>query len=147
MARTVTAITLLVALLFTAGCAAIIVGAGAGAGVYTWVKGELIRSYAKDFTHTENATIQSLDYLKITIDEKNPDGQRNHHQGTPERRFPGERNDSDRALRHDRSGRQMWLCRLLGSEKRRTDPCHHPQHHLTRRSFWPRLNRRWPPII
>ncbi len=74
MARTVTAITLLVALLFTAGCAAMVVGAGAGAGVYTWIKGELIRSYAKDFTHTENATIQSLDYLKITIDEKTQKG-------------------------------------------------------------------------
>ncbi len=70
MTRVVTAIILLVALLFTAGCAAIIVGAGAGAGVYTWVKGELIRSYPKDFAHTENATIKSLDYLKITIDEK-----------------------------------------------------------------------------
>ena len=74
MARTVTAITLLFALLFTAGCAAIVVGAGAGTGVYTWVKGELIRSYANDFTHTENATIQSLDYLKITIDEKTQTG-------------------------------------------------------------------------
>ena len=74
MSRTITAITLLVALLFTAGCAAIVVGAGAGAGVYTWVKGELIRSYAKDFTHTENATVQSLEYLKITIDEKNQTG-------------------------------------------------------------------------
>ena len=74
MARIATAITLLVALLFTAGCAAIVVGAGAGAGVYTWVKGELIRSYANDFTQTENATFQSLDYLKITIDEKTQTG-------------------------------------------------------------------------
>jgi hypothetical protein len=70
MARTVTAITLLFVLLCTAGCAAIVVGAGAGTGVYTWVKGELIRSYAKDFAHTENATVQALDHLKITIDEK-----------------------------------------------------------------------------
>ncbi len=74
MARIATAITLLVALLFTAGCAAIVVGAGAGAGVYTWVKGELIRSYANDFTQTEKATFQSLDYLKITIDEKTQTG-------------------------------------------------------------------------
>ncbi|MCB2146418.1 MAG: DUF3568 domain-containing protein [Deltaproteobacteria bacterium] len=74
MARTITAITLLSALLFTAGCAAIVVGAGTGAGVYTWVKGELIRSYAKDFTHTENATLQSLNYLKITIEEKTQTG-------------------------------------------------------------------------
>ncbi len=74
MSRTVTSITLLFALLWIAGCAAVIVGAGAGAGVYTWVKGELIRSYAKDFTQTENATIQSLDYLRITIDEKTQTG-------------------------------------------------------------------------
>jgi len=74
MARTVIAITLLSALLFTAGCAAIVVGAGAGAGVYTWIKGELIRSYAKDFAHIEKATIKSLDYLKITIDEKTQTG-------------------------------------------------------------------------
>ena len=74
MARPLTAITLLVALLFTTGCAALVVGAGAGAGVYTWIKGELIRSYAKDFTHIENAAIQSLDYLKITIDEKTQAG-------------------------------------------------------------------------
>ena len=74
MVRTVSAITLLFALLFTTGCAAIVAGAGAGTGVYTWVKGELIRSYAKDFAHTENATVQSLEYLKITIDEKNQKG-------------------------------------------------------------------------
>ena len=30
----------------------------------------MIRSCAKDVAHTENATIQSLDYLKVTIDEK-----------------------------------------------------------------------------
>jgi hypothetical protein len=62
------------ALLLTTGCAAIVVGAGAGAAVYTWTEGDLIRSYAKDFDHTENATIQSLDYLKIIIDEKNRTG-------------------------------------------------------------------------
>jgi len=69
-ARTVAAITLLVSLLSTASCTAIVVGDGDRAGVYTWVKGEMIRSCAKDVAHTENATIQSLDYLKVTIDEK-----------------------------------------------------------------------------
>jgi hypothetical protein len=49
MARTTAMSIILSALLFTAGCAAIVVGAGAGAGVYTWVKGELIRSYEKIF--------------------------------------------------------------------------------------------------
>ncbi len=74
MVRTAIAITLLSVLLITAGCAAIVVGAGAGAGVYTWVKGELIRSYAKDLAHTETTIIQSLDYMKITIDEKTHTG-------------------------------------------------------------------------
>jgi len=74
VARTVIAITLLFALLFTGGCAAIVVGAGAGAGVYTWVKGELIRSYAKDLAHTEDAALKALDYLKITLDKKTQTG-------------------------------------------------------------------------
>lgn len=74
MTRTVMVTTLLVALLFTAGCAALVVGAGTGAGVYTWIKGELQRSYAVDFDHTEKAVIQSLDYLKIAIDEKTQEG-------------------------------------------------------------------------
>lgn len=69
MARTTTMITLMSALLFTAGCAAILVGAGTG--VYTWVEGELIRSYEKNFDPTEQAFIESLDYLKIIIDKKN----------------------------------------------------------------------------
>jgi hypothetical protein len=71
MARSTITIILLLALTFTTGCAALVIGAGAGAGVYTYVKGELIRSYANDFAHTQDATIQSLNYLKITIDEQN----------------------------------------------------------------------------
>ncbi|GAB6904852.1 conserved exported hypothetical protein [Desulfosarcina cetonica] len=70
MSRTVNAVLLLFALMVTTGCAALVVGAGTGAGVYTWVKGELIRAYASDFKHTENATIQALDYLKININKK-----------------------------------------------------------------------------
>ena len=74
MARPITAIILLFALVCAVGCAAVVVGVGTGAGVYTWVKGELIRSYAHGFSHTENATIQSLNYLKIDIDEKDHTG-------------------------------------------------------------------------
>jgi hypothetical protein len=70
MLRTVKPIVLLVALFFITGCAALVIGAGAGAGVYTWIKGELTRSYAHDFAHTESAVLKSLDYLKITIDDK-----------------------------------------------------------------------------
>jgi hypothetical protein len=71
MARLSILICLLFGLLLTAGCAALVIGAGAGAGVYTYVKGELIRSYAKDFARTQDATLQSLEYLKISIEEKN----------------------------------------------------------------------------
>jgi len=74
MVRTAVAMTLLAAMIAMTGCAALIVGAGAGAGVYTWVKGELIRSYAKDFDQTEKAVVKSLEYLKITIEEKNQTG-------------------------------------------------------------------------
>jgi len=70
MVRTAIAITLVATMLFMAGCAALVVGAGAGAGVYTWVKGELIRSYANDFSTTEDAAVRSLEYLKIIIEEK-----------------------------------------------------------------------------
>lgn len=70
MARFVGLIGLLLVLSIFTGCAALVIGAGAGAGVYTYVKGELICSYAADFAHTQDATTQSLDYLKITIDEK-----------------------------------------------------------------------------
>lgn len=74
MVSTIRRIALLLSLFCTAGCAALVVGAGAGAGVYTWVKGELIRSYAVDFDHTESAVVQSLEYLKIAIDEKAKEG-------------------------------------------------------------------------
>ena len=74
MVRTVIATVLLAASLLTAGCAAVVVGAGAGTGVYTWVKGELIRSYAKDVNHTKSATVRSLEYLKISIDEQTQKG-------------------------------------------------------------------------
>ena len=70
MMRTAMGVALVATMLMTAGCAALVVGAGAGAGVYTWVKGELIRSYAKDFKTTEDAAVRSLEYLKITIEEK-----------------------------------------------------------------------------
>ena len=70
MMRTALVVALVATVLMTAGCAALVVGAGAGAGVYTWVKGELIRSYANDLKTTEDATVRSLEYLKITIEEK-----------------------------------------------------------------------------
>lgn len=57
-------------LFFTSGCAAVLVGAGAGAGVYTWVKGELGRAYPNTFKETQIAVFDSLAAFSITIDEK-----------------------------------------------------------------------------
>ena len=70
MKRTAGKILLLCAAIVTTGCAAVVIGAGAGAGVYTYVKGELTRPYPKDFDHIESATLESLAYLKIVVDEK-----------------------------------------------------------------------------
>ncbi|WP_419662551.1 conserved uncharacterized protein, DUF3568 [Desulfosarcina variabilis str. Montpellier] len=70
MARSVLLVGLLLVLSIITGCAALVIGAGAGAGVYTYVKGELISAYAADVNQTYDATIQSLNYLKIAVDEK-----------------------------------------------------------------------------
>jgi hypothetical protein len=70
MARSVHSIGLLLTSIIITGCAAVVIGAGAGAGVYTYVKGELIYAYTAGFNHTQDATLQSLNYLKITVYEK-----------------------------------------------------------------------------
>ncbi len=70
MMRTAGKILLLCAAIVTTGCAAVVVGAGAGAGVYTYVKGELTRSYPTGFDQTESAALESLAYLKMVVDEK-----------------------------------------------------------------------------
>ncbi|NNG00499.1 MAG: DUF3568 family protein [Desulfobacteraceae bacterium] len=52
------------------GCVAVVAGAGAGTGVYTYIKGELVRSYPAPFQETMVAAADSLHELKIQIDEK-----------------------------------------------------------------------------
>ncbi|MDL2269494.1 DUF3568 domain-containing protein [Desulfosarcina sp. OttesenSCG-928-A07] len=64
---------LICALLFVSGCTAgvaALAGAGTGAGVYTWVKGELIRAYPQSFEQTQTAVYETLKSMSITIDEK-----------------------------------------------------------------------------
>ena len=48
MGRFIISACMLFILILTTGCAALVIGAGAGAGVYTYMKGELTRSYAND---------------------------------------------------------------------------------------------------
>ncbi|MBI9082425.1 MAG: DUF3568 family protein [Desulfobacterales bacterium] len=68
------ALGLVFALLFTNGCAVIIAGVGAGAGVYTYVRGELKRTYPVTVAPALKASLAALDDLKIQIDRKQSDG-------------------------------------------------------------------------
>lgn len=65
-------ITILIGLfmLTATGCAAIVAGAGAGAGVYTYVTGELKRTYLVDYDTAVAAAEASLEALRIVVTER-----------------------------------------------------------------------------
>ena len=58
------------------GCAAVIVGAGVGVGTYTYVKGDLKRSYQAKFDKTLQICIDILNDLNQPILEKITDGEK-----------------------------------------------------------------------
>lgn len=58
----------------TTGCVALIAGAGAGAGVYTYMNGDLKRTYQADYEIVRKATDASLNDLKIIKSDENSDG-------------------------------------------------------------------------
>ncbi|MEJ2170835.1 MAG: DUF3568 family protein [Desulfobacterales bacterium] len=58
------------------GCVALIVGAGVGAGTYTYVNGELTRSYQAKFDQTLQVCIDILNDLNQPILEKVTDGEK-----------------------------------------------------------------------
>jgi hypothetical protein len=58
-----------------AGCAAMIVGASAGAGTYTYVKGELKRDYNADYAATMKVCLDILHDLNQPILERTTDGE------------------------------------------------------------------------
>lgn len=60
--------------LFVVGCNPIIVGTGAGVGVYTYMNGQLTRSYQATFDRINQACIAALNSLNISIIEKSSDG-------------------------------------------------------------------------
>ncbi|MFC1817307.1 DUF3568 family protein [Thermodesulfobacteriota bacterium] len=60
--------------LMATGCVALIAGVGAGAGVYTYMKGELKRSYPEKFDKTLKICEDTLKRLKITVEAKASDG-------------------------------------------------------------------------
>jgi len=64
------AILLGLLMLTATGCAALVAGAGAGAGVYTYVTGELKRTYLVDYDTAVTATQASLEALRIKVTER-----------------------------------------------------------------------------
>ena len=73
--RKITAALLLLSIWLLAGCAAVIVGAGVGAGTYTYIKGDLKRSYPVKFDKALNVCISILEDLNQPIVEKTTDGE------------------------------------------------------------------------
>lgn len=53
--------------LLAAGCAAVVVGAGAGAGAYTYMEGELARTYPAPYARTMEVCTQLLKDLGMPI--------------------------------------------------------------------------------
>ena len=72
--RKIMAVLLLLGIWWLIGCAAVIVGAGAGAGTYTYIKGDLKRSYQVKFDRALNVCISILEDLNQPIIEKTSDG-------------------------------------------------------------------------
>ncbi|MGB2928245.1 MAG: DUF3568 family protein [Desulfobacterales bacterium] len=73
MIRNVLIFLLLSSYFITSGCAAFVAGTGAGAGVYTYVNGELKTSYQAEFDETNRACIAVLKSLEMEITEKTSD--------------------------------------------------------------------------
>ena len=58
------------------GCAAVIVGTGVGAGAYTYIKGDLKRSYEVKFDKALKVCIGILEDLNQPIIERTTDGEK-----------------------------------------------------------------------
>ena len=74
--KRILAASLLFSFWLLSGCAAVIVGAGVGAGTYTYVKGDLKRSYQVKFDKALNICISILEDLDQPIVEKTTDGEK-----------------------------------------------------------------------
>ncbi len=74
--RSGSAVFLLLTIWLIGGCAAVIVGAGVGAGTYTYIQGDLKRSYQVKFDEALNVCISILKDLDQPVDEKTTDGEK-----------------------------------------------------------------------
>ena len=56
------------------GCAALVVGAGVGAGTFSYVQGELKRTYAAEYNQCVEAGKATLEALKMPLEESLANG-------------------------------------------------------------------------
>ncbi len=75
MTRKLAALFVISCFFLWAGCAAVIIGAGVGAGTYTYLKGDLKRAYNAKFDKTLNVCLSILTDLDQPVLEKTTDGE------------------------------------------------------------------------
>ena len=74
--RKINTVLLLLGIWGLTGCVAVIIGAGAGVGTYTYIKGGLTRSYQTKFDKTLQICIDILEDLNQPIIDKTTDGEK-----------------------------------------------------------------------
>ena len=74
--RKIKSILVLMSICWLTGCAAVIIGAGAGVGTYTYIKGEVIRSYPAKYDKTLQVCIDILQDLDQPVVDKTTDGEK-----------------------------------------------------------------------
>lgn len=62
--------------MLVSGCAAVVIATGAGTGAYTYVNGELVRSYPASYNRTMEVCTQILNDLNMPVKEQTSDGPR-----------------------------------------------------------------------
>ncbi len=67
-------ILIFIGLLIVTGCAAVIIGAGAGAGTYAYIDGALKRAYAANYEKTHQVCMGIVNDLKQPVIEETTDG-------------------------------------------------------------------------
>jgi hypothetical protein len=75
MTRKLAALFVIACFFLGAGCAAVIIGAGVGAGTYTYLKGDLKRAYNAKFDKTLDVCLSIISDLNQPVLEKTTDGE------------------------------------------------------------------------